>query len=343
MVKKVLSMTLIFVLVSLILAGCGSTAQPAEPNKSSGNGATGTAAAEIAYPTKAISLHVGFSAGGSSDLMARIVAAKLTENLGQPVTVINKTGGGGWVLWTEAIKTMPADGYNLVLVNTPNYSVAAYDSANPKEYKYDALDLLMNQVTDFNVIAIRKDEKRYTDFKSFVEFAKKNELLAAASGNGISSDDATIIDGLNLILGTKITTVQTAGAKDNETMFISKNTDILIANAGDVLSAYKNGDYNIICTFAPDRSKLLPDVPTASELGFGEIVGYSSRGYALPKGVDPKIKEKLAKALEATINDPEVIKKLDEMGAETNFVTGEAYYKLMEKSIETSKKIYGIQ
>ena len=296
------------------------------------------------YPDKPITLLCGYSAGGSSDLLCRILAAKLQEKIGQTVVVDNKTGGGGWVLWTEMIKTKPedADGYTFCLINTPNFSLGMYDETNPREFGYDALDILCNEVSDYNVIAIRADENRYTDFPSLVEYAKQNELLYGSSASGIMSDDGTIGERLNREMGCQLYPVTTSGAKDNETFLLNKSADVLIGNISDVLTGMNAGTFKVVCVFAPERVDLIPDVPTCIEMG-GTIVGSSDRGYALPKGVDPAIREILSNARVEAINDPETIKQLEDIGAATNFVPQEEYAAFIEKNIETAKAAYGIE
>jgi tripartite-type tricarboxylate transporter receptor subunit TctC len=126
-------------------------------------------------------------------------------------------------------------------------------------------------------------------------------------------------------------------------MFLSVDTDVLASNIGDILPQYKNGDYKVIAVFAPERVDLMPDVPTAKELGFGDIAMYSARGYALPKGVDPAVREILMDALKQAINDPEVVNKLKELGAQTHFVEGQEYHDFLLQNITNSKQIYGVQ
>lgn len=298
---------------------------------------------EISYPTKPITLMLGFSAGGSSDVMVRILANTMEKYIGQPVVVVNKPGAGGWVAWEELAKSTKPDGYTFSLVNSPNISLGAYDAVNPRTLTIDDYDLLANQVTDYSVIAIRKDETRYSDLASLVEYAKENTLISACSATGIISDDATVTEYFNMTYGTKFEIVQTGGAKESETMFISKDSDILAANIADILTPYKNGDYKVIAIFSPERVELLPDVPTAEELGFGDVYMFSARGYALPKGVDPAIREKLLDALNKSINDPAVKEKLIELGAQTDFMEGQEYYDFLSNNIVNSKKIFGIK
>lgn len=295
------------------------------------------------YPSKPITLICGYSAGGSSDLLCRILANSLQEKLGQTVIVENKTGGGGWVCWTEMIKNTEADGYTFCLVNTPNYNLGMYDTANPREYDYTALDLLANEVSDYNVVAIRADETRYTDLASMIEYAKENMLLVGASASGIMSDDGTIVERLNKEHGTNIQLVTTTGAKDNETFLLNKSADLLVGNISDVLTGMKNGTFKVLCVFAPERVSLMPEIPTCAELGYGELVGSSSRGYAFPHGVDPAIREVFYNALVEAINDPATIKALEDIGAVTNFVPQEDYAAFLEADIATAKAIYGVE
>lgn len=337
--KKRLSVLILVVsMVLMIVSGCASKSET--PAATTG---TSAPSAETKYPTKPITIMVGYSAGGSSDVMVRILANKLEQYIGQPIVVVNKTGAGGWVAWEELIKSTTPDGYTISLINTPNITLGAFDTVNPRAYTIDDVDLLANQVTDFNVIAIRNDEKRYTDLASLVEYAKTNTVLSASSATGIISDDATVVEYFNMNYNTDFEIIQTAGAKDNETMFISGNSDVLVANIADVLAASKNGSYKVIAIFSPERSKLLPDVPTVKELGFGDAYMFSARGYALPKGVDPAIKEKIMTAFESAINDPEVVNKLNEMGAQTDFMKGQEYYDFLKNNVNLSKGIYGIK
>jgi tripartite-type tricarboxylate transporter receptor subunit TctC len=295
------------------------------------------------YPSKPITLMLGFSAGGSSDLLCRILADQLKDEIGQPVAVVNKTGGGGFIAWTELVNRVEPDGYTFALINTPNIAAGKYDKANPREINHHDMDVLANHVTDYNVIACRSDETRFTDMASFIQYAKNNEVLVGSSSTGIMSDDDTIAQRLNKQIGTKIVTVVTKGAKDNETYLLNKSTDILIGNVSDVLTGKKNNVFKVMTVFAPKRVSLMSDIPTAEELGIGTIYGNSSRGYALPKGVDPEIREKLLAAIERSIKSAEVIKALEDMGAETNFLKNEEYSAFIDEALEIAKDIYNVQ
>lgn len=301
------------------------------------------AAVAADYPTKPITLLCGYPAGGSSDLLCRILANSLQEKIGQPVVVENVTGGGGWLCWMEMIRNRAADGYTFCLVNTPNFNMGKYDTANPREYDITALDLLCNEVSDYNVIAIKADETRYTDLPSLIEYAKANDMLVGASATGIMNDDSTIVERLNKTFGTKIDVVVTKGSKDNETFLLNGSTDMLVGNISDVLTGMKAGTFKVVAVFAPERVSLIPDVPTCRELTGEDIVGSSSRGYAFPHGVDAEIRAKFYAALVEAVKDPETIKALEGIGAVTNFVPQEEYVKFMENDIAIAKGIFGIE
>ena len=157
--KKLISLLLAALLV-LSLVGCGSSskAETAAPASSGSNASSGAGD----YPANTITLYCGYSAGGGSDVICRILAEQLSKKLGQNVFVEDVTGSGGWVLWTQILENTAADGYSISMVNTPNYNLGAYDLANPRKYHYDDLDLLCNWVSDYNAIAIR-DVKAYVN------------------------------------------------------------------------------------------------------------------------------------------------------------------------------------
>ena len=293
------------------------------------------------WPVKPITLQLGYSAGGSSDIMCRILAKALGEELGQPVTVINKPGAGGWICWNDMFTNAPTDGHTFYLVNTPYINMGFYDPANPRKWKHTDADLLINQVVDYSIMAIRADEERFTDFPSFLEYAKNNPIMSAASAVGVLSDDFTCMQKLMNAHGIEIDVVQTSGAKETETYFLSGDSDVMFANIGDVRPAHEGGEYKAVVVFAPVRSELLPDVPTYKELGYGELIEYSARGYAYPKGVADPVRAKMIAALEKAILA--VKPQMDTLGAETVVLKGDEYVKFLDEDVVTGKAAYNIK
>ncbi len=326
------------------LTGCGGTANttsaPAASPAASSE-ASAPAAAATNYPNGTITLYCGFSAGGGSDVICRILAEKLTAKLGQNVIVEDVTGSGGWVLWSQMLENTKPDGYSICMVNTPNYNLGAYDTANPRQYNYDDLDLLCNWVSDYNSIAIRADETRFTDWDSFVEYWKENPLISSASAVGILSDDATLVDRLVNYYGTQVDMVQSNGASDNQALLLSGSTDFFVGNVSEMANGHLNGEYKIICVFAPERDQFINEVPTFYEKTGELMIGDSSRGFAMPKGADPAVRETILTALRECINDPDTMAKMGEIYTPVNFVEGDDYVALMQDRIKAGLEAYG--
>jgi tripartite-type tricarboxylate transporter receptor subunit TctC len=284
---------------------------------------------------------VGYSAGGSSDLGARFLAAALEKQLGKPVIVENRPGSGSWLAWNQLLYNTPKDGYTFALTNL-SMIYGAYDEANPRKETMDDFELLANQAIDYQAIAIHSDEDRFSDYASLLEYAKENDILTAAATTGITSGEMAISKMMEKNFGSKVIVVPVDGSKDAETMFVSKNTDILLGNLGDLTVGHKGGDFKVVVVFAEKRSDMLPDVPTAIELGLGDYVSFSARGYSYAKGVDPAIVAKMRDALAKAIEDPEHVKRMNDMGVEVKLYVGGEYRELLAKQLDTRLNLWGI-
>ncbi len=296
----------------------------------------------VDWPKKPVVMLVGYSAGGSSDLGARFLARALEKQLGQPVVVENKPGSGSWVAWNQLLYNTPKDGYTFALTNL-SVLFGAYDSVNPRKETIDDFELLVNQAIDYQVIAIHKDETRFTDYASLIEYAKKNDLLVAAASTGITSGESSIAKMMEKELGCKMIVVPVEGSKEAETMFISKNTDILFGNVGDTTIGHNDGSFKVIVVFAKERSDMLSDVPTAIELGLGNYVSFSARGYSYPKGVDPAIVAKMTDALAKAVEDPDHLKAMADMGVDVELIRGADYRQLLEDQLDMRLEIWGVE
>ena len=131
--------------------------------------------------------------------------------MGVNVVVENQTGSGGWVAWTDLIQGDYSDGYTMGLINH-NYAMGELDPDNPRQYNLDDVQVLTNQALDYNVLAIRTNEGRFTDMESFIEYDKANPILASAQATGITDGDATTAQWFNNTFGTQITVVPVDGA-----------------------------------------------------------------------------------------------------------------------------------
>jgi tripartite-type tricarboxylate transporter receptor subunit TctC len=323
-------------LLTLVLAGCGEK-QTGESTANEAASASQTSS-DDSWPSKPITLICGYSAGGSSDLGSRYVAAALEKELGQPVVVENVPGSGSWVAWNQLLHNTPTDGYTFGLVNL-NILYGEYDSENPREEGVDDFELLANHVIDYQVIAIRDDETRFSDFESLIAYSKDHDLLLAVPSVGINSGDSTVATYLTNNFGSQITMVPVDGAADAAAMFLAGDVDFLSANVGDVIG---QDGYKVIVCFSDERSKYLPDVPTAIETGVCDYVSFSARGYAYMKGVDPAIVQKMTEALATAFDDEEYQANMENMGAELKLYTGTEYTDLLNSQLDERLDVWGL-
>lgn len=291
------------------------------------------------WPTQPITILVGYSAGGNVDIMTRFLAEPLSKELGVPILVENVPGSGSWLAWNQLLNT-PADGYTFAHTNLSTV-FGHYDPENPREATVDDFELLANISIDYNVLAIRNDETRFTDYPSLIEYAKANPLVVAATGTNITSGDGTVIKYLQDKFGCNITVVPVDGNSDALTMFLAGETDFLTGNIGDLTDAEANG-YHAIVVFADQRSEFLPDVPTAIETGVDDYIAFSARGFGYMKGVDQAIVDRMIEAMEISFNDPGFQANMETTGFELRFVTGDDYYNLLVGQLDRRLEIWGV-
>lgn len=293
-------------------------------------GVVGTATAADTFPNKPINMIVAFGAGGGTDVGARVLAPFLEKELGTTINILNKPGAAGWVGWAELIKSAP-DGYTIGFINSPSFIPGYLDPQFKRSNAIEAMDLLANQVLDIGAFAINSKEKRFSDAKGLIEFAKTNEVTCAQ--DGVGSDDWMALTRFNKLYGTKFTSVATKSTAESLAFLMGGHVDVVFANIGELKVPHGDKQIQVVAVMNPNRSKFLPDVPSTKELGF-EIYSASSRGVAAPKGLASEVKEKLVAALEKAINTPKHIDKMKELGLEVVFMKGDEYLKYLKADEE---------
>jgi tripartite-type tricarboxylate transporter receptor subunit TctC len=312
----------------LILSACSSKQSTNEKNDTSEK-----------YPSGPIEVIVSYSAGGSSDLGTRTLMQYVEKELGVPVVVVNKPGGGGWVGWEELLSSDP-DGNTIALINTPNLMTGYMDPSLKRDKNLDSFELIANHITDPGVIAVRKDDDRFNSVAELLEYAKNNTTTTTSTG--VMGDDHIASLKLNKKFGTKFNAVHNGGAGESVTAVLGGHVDVLFANVGDVTTLYNDNEIKVLSVMSDERSTILPDVPTLAEEGFEGVVSWSARGYAAPKGVDEEKMNVLRAAFEKAIQNEEQVKKMEETGFQVNYLDKDAYKKSLqdeEKGIEDIKDL----
>lgn len=292
-------------------------------------------AAETKFPEKSITMLVGFSAGGSSDLGVRMLVPYLEKELKTTVNVINKTGANGWIAWTDLVKAKP-DGYTLGLVNIPGFYSGYLDKKQKRKENLDSFQFIVNHVTDWGVLVAKKG--MFKDINDFMEQSGTREMTIGDVGLG-GNKHMQIEELKRKNPDRKLTPVHMKGWPDNYAGIIGGHIDAASATCADVVSQLQEGEMEILCVFAPKRVELLPDIPTCEESGFGAVYGPSSRGFFMPKGADDVIFGKLQTAFKNAVNDPEHIEKMKKIGVVTDYMEGEQYEQYLRANEESAKSL----
>lgn len=329
MKKMKRSMIGLLLVIAAVLAGCGAQSEEGASANSEGKSDGG-------FPEKPITVVVSFAAGGGTDVGARILLPYVEEELGVPITVVNKPGGGGWVGWNELVNSK-TDGYTIGYINTPNLMTGYMNPELNRDNSLEDFDMIANHVTDYGAIAVAANDDRFDTIEDLIEFAKENTVTTTSTGVG--SDDHILAMKLNEALGTKFEAVHGEGAANGKAGVLGGHVDVYFANVGEVAAPAESGELKALAVSAPERSEFMEDVPTLEEKGFGEIYGFSARGVAYPAGMDEEVMKTIQDAFEKALNNPDQVQKMADMGLAVDPLIGEDYYNFLKEEEEVVEKL----
>ena len=275
------------------------------------------------YPRRAVQLIVAFPAGGSTDVGARILAAAAEKDLGQPITVVNKSGAGGQLGFTEIARARP-DGYTLGFINLPGMNTIVLDPERKATFNMESFIPIVNQVLDPGLIWVKGDSP-YKTLADLIEAARKAPGKISACTTGILSDDHLAILMVQEAAKVEFRIVHFDGGTQQLTGVLGGHVDVAFDNVGGVFKRVLSGDVLALAVTDVERSKFLPDVPTTKELGYGTVISSSTRGVAAPKGTPADIVKTIETAFVKAIESAELVQRMDAVGLALKPMVGAEY------------------
>jgi tripartite-type tricarboxylate transporter receptor subunit TctC len=292
--------------------------------------------AHAQYPERNITLIVPYGAGGGTDVTARMLARDLEAELGKPVTVENRAGGGGWVGWGALAQAKP-DGYTIGYLNVPSIYAGYLDRQYKRTETLESFTPLMNHVLDYNVWAVKADSP-FKSIKDVIEAAKKAPEVITVSAFGAGSDDHLAALSIQAETGAKLIVVHHKSTAEAKTAALGGHIHVLGANISEVAAEAKAETIRVLGVMAPERSRFLPNVATFKEQGFNQIWSVS-RGIAAPAGLPDDVRAKLTTALEKTLASKEHQAKAEQLSLEPRVIKGDDYKKFLKDNETSTKKL----
>ncbi len=265
------------------------------------------------FPTKPVRIVVAFTAGGTTDIIARLVGAQLERRWGQPVVIDNRPGAGGNI-GSDHVAKSPHDGYTLLVgsvgplaVNVSLYRNMPYDPRRD----FAPVTLLAGVP---NVLIVRPDFPART-VAELVEEAKKKpgQLSYASTGSGTSSHLSGVM--LDNMAGIQTIHVPYRGAVALNDMLAGR-VDYMFATIPSVIEQIRAGRFRAMAVSSTTRSRSLPDVPTMVELGYPDFDASSWFGMVAPARTPPEIVNRIADDVHAVLRDPAVERQMIDQGAD---------------------------
>ena len=284
------------------------------------------------FPSKPIHIIIPFVAGGSSDIVGRAIGAKYQEILGQPAVVENKPGANGAIA-AEFVAKADADGYTILVGSIGVFSINAALFKDLRYHPVRDFAPITLAVTTPNVL-ITKPTLAAKSMKELVEFAKKNPGKLSYCSSGTGSSDHLTAELLKQMAGIDALHVPYKGGAACQTDIMGNQVDFSFQNLGAVTNYIKGGRMKALAVTAGKRHPQLPDVPSAGEAGYPELVVTSWQAAAAPAKTPRAIVAKLNEATVKALRSPDVSARMAQIGFDVVAGSPEEFGKFMKAEVE---------
>ena len=292
--------------------------------------------AQEKWPQKPLRIIVGFPPGGGADAMARLVASRLPDRLGQPVVVENKTGATGTIASDLVAKSAP-DGYTLQLAHINSNAIGPLLVAKGR----------FDPVADFTPIALigitpqmlcHHPKHKFKDVPDLIRYAKANPGKLSYASSGVGSIQHIAGEAFALAAGVQMLHVPFKGTGEALAALISGDVDLTFSSTGSALPQVRANKLTLLAVCSPKRLAAFPEVPAVAETLKGyEIATWY--GLAGPAKLPREIVERLNAEVRTVVNQPDIAKRLHDLDAEVSSGTPESFAAFWRAENEKYRKL----
>jgi tripartite-type tricarboxylate transporter receptor subunit TctC len=296
---------------------------------------TSLASAQGDYPNRQIEFIIPFAPGGPADTAARIIQPQFAANLGVPIVLVNKPGGGG-ALGADFVTRAKPDGYTVYA--TTNSTLTIITNTQP-DITYRLTDFMPigSYMTELGIVVAHPGSGLKT-LDEMVSYAKKNPGKLNYGSAGLGTVSFFTMELIKISYGLDIAHVPFQGTGPVKNAILGGHVNLASSGLGSFLPLIKSSEVFPLVTTAPKRPADLANVPTMAEKGFPEATLNIWMGLYVPLKTPKEAVEKLARALEKTVKDPAVISATEKAGMVIEHRGSEATRKLLESEHEAIKK-----
>lgn len=274
--------------------------------------AASPASAQGAFPSRHMTMVVPFAAGGATDVVARLVTAKMSELLGQQI-VIENVGGAGGMSGTARVARAQPDGYTMVMGTVGTHAQNQTLYARP-QYNAATDFTPVALVADVPLVLVTRKDLPVNNLQEFIAHAKANQktMTFASSGAGAALHIGTVL--LNTSIGIEVAHVAYRGGGPAMNDIVGSKVDYMLDVVSTAKSQIDSGAVKGIAVLQGKRSLALPQIGSVDEQGLKGVYAYTWNAIFLPKGAPADVVKKLNEAAVKAANDPTVKKKLEDLG-----------------------------
>jgi tripartite-type tricarboxylate transporter receptor subunit TctC len=289
-----------------------------------------------AFPSQPIKVIVPYPPGGVVDVIARLVGDRMSKNIGQPVVVENRTGAASNI-GTEFVARAPADGYTLVLASPAHtVNVSLYSNLRWHPVKSFAPIVMVGVIPSVIVVHPSVPVKSLAELVTYVK-ARPGKLNYSSAGPGSSIHLAAEM--LKQMADLYVLHIPYRGQPEALTALLTGDVQMMFLTMALAKPRADAGTLKPLAVTTPKRSAVMPDIPTVAESGYPGFEVSTWFAYLAPAGTPPDVVAKLNAEITAAMRDPEVLKRLQGIGAELNPGSPQDLQRFLEADIERWAKV----